>query len=68
MVLNDYSVVTCQNVLQLFTANSTTESLFSCSLSLLPHSHFVPIQWALYYAVNLQVFNVTSITQLLCGC
>jgi len=66
MVL-DYSVVKCQNILQLFTVNSTTQSLFNYSLSLLPHSHFVPVEWALYYTVNVQVFTVTSITPLLCS-
>jgi hypothetical protein len=66
-VLGDYSVVKCQNILQLFTVNSTTQSLFNYSLSLLPHNHFVPVEWALNYAVNVQVFTVTSITPLLCS-
>jgi len=45
----------CHNILQLFTVTSTTQ-------------HFVPVQGALYYAVNLQVFTFTSITWLLCSC
>jgi hypothetical protein len=51
-VLNDYSAVKCQNILQLFTVNSTTQSLCTCSMGLILCSQFAAIPCHFYYTVT----------------
>ena len=62
---DDYSVVKCQNTLQVFTVTSITQLLCSCSHFY--YSHFEDVHCHLLNSYFVHV-NCHSITQLLSSC